>query len=135
MVGGIFMDKIEHPDIIYTGFVEEEEKTAIINHAKIIVNPSKYESLSLILLEALSQKKVMLVNYQCNVMREHFKKSNQAIAIYKGKNDFIKQLYQLDTSDILRKEMGERGALYIQENYNWDIIMQRLIAQIENIGQ
>lgn len=31
--------------------------------------------------------------------------------------------------------MGERGALYIQENYNWDIIMQRLIAQIENIGQ
>lgn len=135
LVGGIFMNEIEHPDIIYTGFVKEEEKTTIINHAKIIVNPSKYESLSLILLEALSQKKVMLVNYKCNVMREHFRKSNQAIAIYKGKNDFIKQLYRLDTSDILRKEMGERGALYIKENYNWDIIMQRLITQIENIGQ
>ena len=135
LVGGIFLDKIEHPDIIYTGFVEEDEKTAIINHAKIIVNPSKYESLSLILLEALSQKKVMLANYKCNVMREHFINSNQAIAIYKGKKDFIKQLYRLDTSDTLRKEMGEKGALYIQKNYNWDIIMQRLITQIENISQ
>lgn len=77
----------------------------------------------------------MLANYKCNVMREHFINSNQAIAIYKGKKDFIKQLYRLDTSDTLRKEMGEKGALYIQENYNWDIIMQRLITQIENISQ
>lgn len=133
LVGGIFMEKIEDPNIIYTGFVEEDEKTAIINHAKIIINPSKYESLSLILLEALSMEKVMLANKKCNVMREHFIKSDKAIALYYGKQDFIKQLHTLDQSNELRQNMGKKGAVYVQNNYGWDIIMQRLTTQIENI--
>lgn len=36
LVGGIFMDKIEHPDIIYTGFVEEEEKLPSLIMPKLL---------------------------------------------------------------------------------------------------
>lgn len=65
---------VEHPDIIYTGFVDDAEKVAIQLNAKVIVNPSRYESLSLILLETMSEGKAMLVNGRCNVLREHCEK-------------------------------------------------------------
>lgn len=134
IVGGLYTTPVKHPDIIYTGFVEESEKTAIIQHATVIVNPSKHESLSLILLEALSLKKAMITNAKCNVMLEHYEKSDHAIQIYHNKKDFIKKLHQLASSESLRKEMGEKGAEYIRKNYQWDIIMQRLIKQIEIIS-
>ena len=69
LVGKQYSDPFNHPDIIYTNFVEEQEKTSIIQHAKIVINPSLYESLSLILLEAIMllyttlMKKVLLINF------------------------------------------------------------------------
>lgn len=135
MVGGLFTEPFVHPDIIYTGFVDEHEKTAIIQHAKIVVNPSKYESLSLILLEAMSMKKAMLVNGLCNVLKEHCKKSKHAALAYFSKQDFIKKLHKIDSSEKLRIQMGEKGASYVQKNYNWDLILQRLTNCIEYIGK
>lgn len=133
LVGGLFVEAFRHPDIIYTGFVDEGEKTAIIEHAKIILNPSQNESLSLILLEALSLKKVMIANGKCNVMREHYQKSNHAIRIYFSQEDFVLQLQELDISEQLREDMGEKGFVYVSENYSWPIILGRLKKQIEII--
>lgn len=135
MVGGLFTDTFQHPDIIYTGFVDEHEKTTIIQHAKIIINPSKYESLSLILLEAMSQKKAMLVNGLCNVLKEHCRKSKHAALAYFNKQDFIKKLHKIDSSEKLRIEMGEKGVQYVQKNYNWELILKRLTDSIEYIGK
>lgn len=135
MVGALFTEAFEHPDIIYTGFVDEHEKTALIQHAKIVVNPSKYESLSLILLEAMSQKKPVLVNGLCNVLKEHCKKSKRAALAYFNKRDFIKKLRRMDASEPLRTEMGEKGAAYVQKNYNWETILKRLTTVIEYIGK
>lgn len=77
----------------------------------------------------------MLANGKCNVMKEHFKKSNHAIQIYYTQKDFISTLHKLDTSDVLRKEMGEKGEKYVKENYDWTIIINRLITQIEKISK
>lgn len=133
MVGGLFSEPFQHPDIIYTGFVSECEKVAIIQHAKIVINPSKNESLSLILLEAMSLKKSMLVNGLCAVLKEHSERSNNAALSYKTKREFIRKLHQLDISEQLRTEMGEKGFNYVQKNYKWDLILERLIIQIENL--
>lgn len=133
LAGGIFTKIYQHPDIIYTGFVSENEKTAIIQHAKFIINPSVYESLSLILLEALSLKKAMIANERCNVMKEHYQKSGKAILLYSGKQSFIHNLYLLDSSDELRKSMEEKGVSYVEKNYSWEVIMKRLTEQIEKI--
>ena len=116
MVGGLFTDTFQHPDIIYTGFVDEHEKTTIIQHAKIIINPSKYESLSLILLEAMSQKE----SHACQRLMQCTKKniaekSKHAALAYFNKQDFIKKLHKIDSSEKLRIEMGEKGVQYVQK--------------------
>ena len=133
LVGKQYSDPFNHPDIIYTNFVEEQEKTSIIQHAKIVINPSLYESLSLILLEAMALKKAMLVNGNCNVLKEHCHKSNNAALYYTNEKSFIDKLHMLDSSTNLRLEMGEKGYSYVNSNYDWYIIMNKLKHVIENI--
>ena len=133
LVGKQYSDPFNHPDIIYTNFVEEQEKISIIQHAKIVINPSLYESLSLILLEAMALKKAMLVNGNCNVLKEHCHKSNNAALYYTNEKSFIDKLHMLDSSTNLRLEMGEKGYSYVNSNYDWNIIMKKLKHVIENI--
>lgn len=134
LVGGLFSIPIQHPDIIYTGFVSENEKYTIIQHAKVFVNPSKFESLSLILLEGMSRGKAMLVNGKCAVLKEHCQKSEGGALYYTGEKDFISKLHNMETSDELRLQMGEKGKRYVAKEYDWNIIMGRLKQAIERIG-
>lgn len=134
LVGGLFTEQVNQDDIIYTGFVTENEKTTIMQHAKIIVNPSRFESLSLILLEAMSLKKAMLVNGFCNVLYEHCRKSGKAAVPYYGPRSFVKQLKKLDSSEQLRTKMGEKGADYVKAHYDWSLILQKLKDKIESLG-
>lgn len=134
LVGGLFSKPIQHPDIIYTGFVSENEKYTIIQHAKVFVNPSKFESLSLILLEGMSRGKAMLVNGKCAVLKEHCQKSEGGALYYTGEKDFISKLHNMETSDELRLQMGEKGKRYVAKEYDWNIIMRRLRQAIEKIG-
>lgn len=126
LVGGCTIDKIDHPDIIYSGFVSDEEKMAILQHATIVVNPSNGESLSLILLEAMSQGRPMLVNGHCKVLKEHCLKSDFASFYYMNSCEFSRYLHKMETSDDLQNQMGEKGKRYVEDNYNWELIMGRL---------
>lgn len=46
----------EHPDIVALGFVDEQDKFDGISGARFLVLPSKFESLSIVVLEAFSLK-------------------------------------------------------------------------------
>lgn len=133
MVGGIFGNTAKASDIIYTGFVSDEEKVAIIQHALLVVNPSVFESLSLILLEALSLGKPMLVNGHCAVLREHCKLSHGAVDYYVNKRQFIRKLNKVETSLKIREYMSKDGKKYVEDHYNWPLIMGRLKHVIESI--
>lgn len=43
------------------------------------------------------------------------------------------KLHMLDSSTNLRLEMGEKGYSYVNSNYDWNIIMNKLKHVIENI--
>lgn len=100
-----------------------------------MVNPSLYESLSLILLEALSLGKPMLVNGQCAVLKEHCYLSRGAIAYYMNSTQFVNKLHKIETSLDLRNYMAEKGKLYVETNYNWSLIMKRLKQAIELVSK
>ncbi|MGL4994156.1 MAG: glycosyltransferase family 4 protein [Bacteroidales bacterium] len=133
LTGGVTKStpKVDHPDVIYTGFVSDEDKTAIIDGATVVVNPSKYESLSLILLEALSRRKAMLVNADCEVMNEHVRVSGGAVFSYKGESDFIIKLHTLLSDKVLRWRLGELGEIYVRKNYSWDVVIDKFRSLID----
>lgn len=134
LTGRSYIDKVDHPDIIYTDFVSEAEKSTLIKHSSVVVNPSSLESLSLLLIEAMSFGKEALVNGQCRVMRGHSIKSKGACTYYTGKNDFHKKLDQL----LKRKTSQERKQKiqqYVSDNYDWNKIINSFVTLIDDIPQ
>ncbi len=132
LTGGLFMDKIDHPDIIYTGFVTESEKTALIQHSLLVVNPSDRESLSLLLLETMQLGKPSLVNGKSEVLKQHCIDSSFASAYYISEKDFITKLDRLlKLSPEQKKELSTSCVNYVVQNYNWSIILNRLEKIVE----
>lgn len=134
LVGGIDPE-IERPDsgeVILTGFVDDAEKSAIIRHAAVMVNPSNMESLSLLMLEAMQNRIPVLVNGQSEVMKDHCRLSGAALW-YDNWRDFRRKLHRLLKDGALRQQIAERGPAYVAANYSWEVIIPRLRALIESI--
>lgn len=133
LTGRLFQDKIEHPAIIYTGFVTELEKITLVKNAKLIINPSKNESLSLLLLEAMNLGKMALVNGKSDVMRGHCIKSNYAAVYYLNKEDFQNKIHQYAFDEKLLLQNSVKAINYVNKNYNWTNIIDKLKRIIDII--
>ena len=133
LTGRLFQDKIEHPDIIYTGFVTDEEKVSLIKNATLIVNPSRNESLSLLLLEAMNLGKTVLVNSKSDVLLGHSIKSEQATEAYLNEHDFHTKIHKYISDPKLINENEVKAKDYVQKNYSWPLIMGRLKKLIESM--
>ena len=81
----------------------------------------------------MKQGKPMLVNGKCDVLKEHCIKSDYAAWYYTGKKSFVKKLHQLVESEDQRRQMGEKGKRYVEENYNWPLIIERLKTVITSL--
>ena len=135
MVGQVF-EKVGTYDgeLVYTGFVTDAEKRAILQHSAVLVNPSKYESLSLIMLEALNDSIPVLVNGRCDVLKEHCVRSGYAVKYYTGRKSFCKTVDMILGDEKTYTDMARRGHDYFMENYTWDKIMPRLFSAIDYVS-
>lgn len=123
-----------HQDIVNLGFVSDQDKFNGIAGARLLVLPSEFESLSMVVLEAFALKIPVLVNGKCEVLKGHCIKSNGGL-FYQGYLEFEGCLnYMLSHSEEC-KIMGENGKLYVDENYRWDIIINRLERLIDYVAK
>jgi len=133
LTGKLFQKKVDHPDIIYTGFVSPEEKIWLIKNALLAVNPSKHESLSLLLLEAMKLGKMVLVNGRSDVMKAHCIRSGFAADYYLSKQDFQRKLHRYASNPELLEANSQKAKNYVETNYDWAVIMGKLKALIDSI--
>ena len=137
LLGRPVMEIPEDENIISLGFVSEEDKFNGVAGAKFLVLPSYLESLSIVVLEAFSLKKPVLVNGHCEVLKAHCEKSDAGL-YYFDQDDFGLKFGRLLDSESLRTEMGERGKAYVDRNYSWDALtdnFNRLFDQVFGEGK
>ncbi len=120
-------------DIIYLGFVSEDEKARLMRNAKLLVLPSKYESLSLVILESMAVKRPVLVNEECNVLKGQCIRSNAGL-YYSGYIEFEYALEYILNNDDMYKEMCENGFRFVKENYNWEDVVKNVSSLIEELN-
>lgn len=119
-------------DILSLGFVDDQEKFDGIAAADLLVLPSAFESLSIVVLEAMSLATPVVVNGACAVLKGHCKKSNGAL-YYRNYFEFEGAVnYILDHPGIV-KDMCRNAKRYVEDNYNWDRIEEKLCSLIERI--
>ncbi len=119
-------------DIISLGFVSEQEKFDVMSGAKFLIMPSPFESLSIVVLEAMTLSVPVLVNGRCDVLKGHCVRSNGGL--------YYKSYYEFEgcTNYILEHEctaeiMGKNGQAYVKDNYTWDKIVNRFSDIVEQV--
>lgn len=134
LVGNSILRIPPHPDIVYLGFVPEEDKFDAIDGALALVMPSFYESLSMVTLEAWAMKKPVLANANCEVLRGQCRRSNAGF-FYENFAEFRESLELLLADGKLRQVMGENGQAYYNANYTWDIVENKYLAVIRSLEE
>ena len=132
LAGKSAMEIPKNKDIITLGFVSEDEKVNLIRKSKLLILPSKFESLSLSTLEAMYLKVPVLLNGKCEVLKQHAILSNGGL-YFKNKYEFIETLNFMISHSVIMKKMGENGIKYVENNYKWNVIMKKLKKVIEDI--
>lgn len=132
LMGNSIIPIPDHPDIISLGFVSNQEKFDGIAACEVLVNPSLYESLSMIILEAWAVGKPVLVNGDVPVLKGQSRRSNAGLW-YHSYREFEESLLLLSTDERLRAAMGDGGKRYFYANYTWEVINQKYIDIIEQL--
>lgn len=128
---GKMMMKQPRGDLIHSlGFVSEEDKYAAMAGAKALIMPSMYESLSLVVLEAMALGIPVLVNGCCAVLEGHCRKSGAGIS-YRNYSEFECGLEKLLYDERLQKRMRQAGKGYIRNYYSWDEVIEKYVGLIE----
>lgn len=134
LIGGKKMPVPEHPGIIPVGYLSEEEKYAAIRECEVLIMPSFYESLSLVILEAWSQKKPVLVNARCEVLKGQVTRSDGGL-FYNDYTEFAEALTLLRRDPALGKKLGASGCRYYVENYLWDRIIDKIDDLLDELSE
>lgn len=119
VIGKMMMAKPENDRIRILGFISEEDKYGIMAGAKVLIMPSRHESLSLVLLESMAMGVPVLANGSCSVLEGHCRKSKAGIS-YQNYEEFKEGLEKLLDGDMNYYQMQDAGKYYVKENYNWD---------------
>ncbi|MCR5529507.1 MAG: glycosyltransferase family 4 protein [Saccharofermentans sp.] len=124
MVGKEIIEVPKADDIISLGFVSEEDKYGAIAASEFLVLPSKYESLSIVVLEAMKLGRPALVTAACDVLVGHCLRSNGAL-YYNGFYEFEGCTDYLLTHPHECELMGRNGIEYVDNNFSWKSIVER----------
>ncbi len=123
--GPVTTKPIEFPDITSLGPVDDDLKWSLLNECVGLVNPSAFESFSLVLFEAWSLCKPVIVNSQCQVTTDHVKESKGGFA-FSDFAEFEAQLNRLLADSSVRVSLGSNGKHYLESNYRWEIIAEKM---------
>ena len=132
LVGKPTMSIPEHPDIVPLGFLREDPYHWMAR-ARVLILPSVFESLSLVVLEAMALGVPVLVNGRCDVVRGHCRRSNGGLYYY-SYEEFAMALSLLLTHSELRVRLGQQGQAYVQQTYAWEVMEHRFVDWLSRVA-
>ena len=121
LIGHRVMDLPRDPDIRYLGMLSEQDKLDAMAAATVFLNPSPFESFSIVILEAMLCGTPVLVNGHCEVLKGHIQRSRGGL-YYETAYEFVEALKLLVADEVLRIRMGNNGKTYVRQNYARDAV-------------
>ncbi len=121
LVGKSVIDIPNHPRIRYLGFMDDQEKFDALQAAEFLINPSQFESLSMVILEAWAIGKPVVVNGRTEVLQGQCRRSNAGLW-YTNYEEFKEVMTLLAKNRELRNNLGKNGIDFFEKNYSWPVI-------------
>lgn len=121
LIGKAWIPVPEHPRIHYLGFMPDHEKFNALKGSLFLINPSQFESLSMVTLESWALEKPAMVNGRTEVLRGQCIRSNAGLW-YTDYAEFVAVWKRLSLDESLRARLGSNGAGFFQRHYSWPVI-------------
>ena len=134
LAGPAKMQIPEHKQIRALGYVSDEVRSALLAHARALVVPSWYESLSIVLLEAWNHAVPALVNGRCKVLAGQVTRANGGL-YYMFPAEFDEAADYLLTRRAERDAMGRQGLAYVDCEYRWPTVIARVESMLHDVLQ
>ena len=119
--------------ILHLGFLPDQEKWDALAAAELLIMPSRYESLSMVTLEAWWAGRPVLANGRCDVLRGQCQRSDAGL-YYASYDEFAAALGLLDSDEALRRALGRNGRRYFDANYAWDVVERKYLELLARAG-
>ncbi len=130
LIGEVAMPLGHEEGVEVRGFVAEEEKLRLMRDAVALVHLSPYESLGIVVLEALGSRTPVLVHADCEVMVEHCRRSGAGLWL-RDAGELIAAVRRLMGDAELRRTLGARGRTWVEREFATDAYAERLLSEIE----
>jgi glycosyltransferase involved in cell wall biosynthesis len=123
-----------HPSIRHLGYVTDAIRDALLAHARVLIIPSPYESLSMVLLEAWNYRVPALVNARCDVLKGQVTRADGGL-YYRNGMEFETALEYLRSNRAGAAELGSQGRAYVDREYRWPCVMDKIERLIAHLRQ
>ena len=134
LAGPAKMQLPDHPQIRALGYVSDEVRRALLAHARALVVPSRYESLSIVLLEAWNYAVPALVNGRCKVLAGQVTRANGGL-YYMFPAEFDEAADYLLTRTSERDAIGRQGLAYVEREYRWPTVLSRVESFLAEVAR
>jgi glycosyltransferase involved in cell wall biosynthesis len=121
-----------HRRIRALGYVSDEVRRALLANASVLVVPSPYESLSIVLLEGWNHAVPALVNARCKVLDGQVRRADGGLS-FRTSGEFREALDYLLDHPAERAIIGRQGLAFVEREYRWPVVLERterLLAQV-----
>ena len=119
------------PWLTALGQVDAALREALLSHASVLIVPSLYESLSMVLIEAWNHGVPALVNGRCAALRGQAIRSGGAL-YYRNVDEFVHALALLFDDRDAARHIGAQGLAYVEREYRWPQVMDRIEARLRS---
>jgi glycosyltransferase involved in cell wall biosynthesis len=132
LIGSSVLTLPKHPRIRHLGFLSDEDKFDGLAAADALIMPSRFESLSMVALEAWALGKPVLANGHCDVLRGQVIRSNAGL-YYETFEEFAEALYALEAAGPLGGVLGRNGREFFRQHYAWPVIERKYLDMFERL--
>lgn len=130
--GNVVIPEDVKNDVYDLGFVDIQDKYNAYTAAEMLCQPSLFESFSIVIMESWIAGRPVLVNKNCAVTDNFVRETGGGYSFenYESFEDAVNNI--LDNPQMARK-MGQDGKAFVLDNFNWDVIVKRLIDFFEDL--
>ena len=130
LAGPAKMQIPRNPRIRALGYVSDEVRRALLTHARALIVPSPYESLSIVLLEGWNHAIPALVNGRCKVLAGQVARADGGLS-YRSGAEFQEALSYLLSHTAERQALGRQGLAYVEREYRWPTVLAKVEALLD----
>ncbi len=127
LAGPAKMQIPENPRIRALGYVSDHARRTLLTHARALIVPSPYESLSIVLLEGWNHAVPALVNGRCKVLAGQVSRADGGLS-YRSAAEFDEALSYLLSHAAERDALGRQGLAYVEREYRWPTVLAKVEA-------